>query len=82
VKATGLGLVQSFGDFAVTFDPLQVSFIDPVLGEAAEWHFRQTIIGSERHVLALAWRGAVLPVDITPVAIEVLLAQSASGSLT
>lgn len=82
IKATGLGLAQTLGDFAFSFEPLRVSFTDPALGDAAAWQFRQTTVGPETHVLALAWRGAPLPVDITPVALEALLVQTASGSAT
>jgi len=82
IKATGLGLAQTLGDFAFSFEPLRVSFADPALGDAAAWQFRQTTIGPETHVLALAWRGAPLPVEITPVALDALLVQTASGNAT
>lgn len=80
IKATGLGLAQTLGDFAMAFEPLRVSFADPELGDPTAWQFRQTIIGPEKYVLALAWRGAPLPVEITPVTLEALLAQAISGS--
>jgi 4'-phosphopantetheinyl transferase len=76
IKATGLGLSQTLGDFSIGFDPLRVSFADPALGNSAAWQFRQTTVGPERHVLALAWRGVPLPVEITPVALEALLADA------
>lgn len=82
IKATGLGLAQTLGDFAIALEPLRVSFANPGLGDDEEWQFWQTTIGPERYVLGLAWRGAPLPVEITPVALEALLAKAATGSAT
>lgn len=80
IKATGLGLAQTLRDFAIAFDPLRVSFADPGLGDATAWQFRQTIVGPETHLVALAWRGAPLTVEIAPAAIEALLAQAAPSA--
>jgi 4'-phosphopantetheinyl transferase len=74
IKATGLGLSQPLKAFAIGFDPLRVSFVDPALGDGAAWRFEQLEVGG-RHLLALAWRTPAKPiqVEVTSVNLESLL---------
>jgi len=60
IKATGQGLSQRPEDFAFAFEPLQVKFADPALGDAATWRFEQQLIGSQRHIVAAAWQEGAL----------------------
>jgi 4'-phosphopantetheinyl transferase len=55
IKATGNGLAQPLQDFAFGFDPPDLTFLDPALGEARAWRFEQHVIGGT-HLLAIAWR--------------------------
>jgi 4'-phosphopantetheinyl transferase len=74
IKATGLGLSQRLDAFAISFDPLRVSFIDPTLGDPSGWRFEQLEVGG-RYVLALAWRAPAkaIKVEVTSVDLEALL---------
>jgi 4'-phosphopantetheinyl transferase len=56
IKATGCGLAQRLDAFAFDFEPLRIRFEDLALGDASTWRFEQTLIGSKRHMLAMAWR--------------------------
>ncbi|MEM8852715.1 MAG: 4'-phosphopantetheinyl transferase superfamily protein [Pseudomonadota bacterium] len=76
VKARGLGLTQPLDAFAFTLKPISVHFFDPALGDPSTWQFHQTVLGERPHVLALAWQGPRLPVHITAVTFEALLAGS------
>jgi 4'-phosphopantetheinyl transferase len=75
IKATGMGLTVPLDTIAFSFDPLLVTFSDPVLGDTAQWSFEQKIINSGRHVLAAAWRqpAARLGFKLEAVRPEVLL---------
>ncbi len=66
IKATGLGLAQSLQDFAFSFAPLRISFLDPALRPPTQWRFAQQRLPSG-HLLALAWRPA--PEAATPPAV-------------
>src|SRR6516165_2909080 len=55
VKATGRGLAESLQNFAVSFEPLCVTFHNPELGDANAWRFDQRLLAGE-HLMALAWR--------------------------
>jgi 4'-phosphopantetheinyl transferase len=74
IKATGLGLAQPLDAFRFCFDPLRVTFADPVLGDPAAWRFEQHPVGA-RHILAVAWRAIKMevPVEVTAVRFEALL---------
>ena len=80
IKATGLGLSQRLDTFAFAFEPLQATFSDPTLGDAAAWRFEQQVIGSWTHILAAAYRvGATPPpVHVRIIRPESLLARFAS----
>jgi 4'-phosphopantetheinyl transferase len=56
VKATGRGLSQGLQSFAIGFDPLGVTVLDPHDGAQAPWRLHQRELCGA-YVLGLAWRG-------------------------
>jgi 4'-phosphopantetheinyl transferase len=58
IKAVGLGLSQSLGDFSVSVERLDLEFAHAGMGDASGWRFHQATIGAS-HILAAAWEGDV-----------------------
>jgi 4'-phosphopantetheinyl transferase len=69
IKATGKGVSQGLHAFAISFDPLRVTFPGPARAEPGKWRFVQETIG-EGHLLGLAWRGPKAAVTLRAVRLE------------
>ena len=69
LKATGEGIGSSLQSFAISFNPLSVSFLAGSLEKPGEWHLYQHA-PSEHHLLAWAWKGSSAEVLIRDVKLE------------
>lgn len=69
IKATGKGVSQGLQSFAIHFEPLRVSFPDPVEAVPGNWRFVQEMVDDD-HLLSLAWRGPEAEVMLRPVQLE------------